>query len=101
MYKISHHLAQSSRSIANGPMSHYTTFQIYCYIFGKNTISVPTFSSHSHFGHYFLILLHLVPKIIKRSCFGPYRHLTNGNSLRGKRSTPLALRGYLALLFKQ
>ena len=58
--------------------------------FCENTIFVSTFSPHFHFHPYFLILPHLVPKIKRRSHFCPYRHLTNGNSLRGKRSALLA-----------
>ena len=53
-------------------------------------IGVFSFSHHFHFHPYFLILPHLVPKIKRRSHFCPYRHLTNGNSLRGKRSALLA-----------
>ena len=58
--------------------------------FCGNTIFVSTFSPHFHFHPYFLILPHLVPKIKRRSHFCPHRHLTNGNSLRGKRSALLA-----------
>ena len=60
------------------------------FFFCGNTIFVPTFSPHFHFHPYFLILPHLVSKIKKRSHFCPYRHLPNGNSLRGKWSALLA-----------
>ena len=57
-------------------------------IISGNTIFIPTFWPHSHFGPYFFILPYLIPKIKKCSHFGPYLCLTNGNSLRGKQSAP-------------
>ena len=56
----------------------------------RNTIFIPTFSPHFHFGPYFFILLLLIPKMENVFYFSPYCHLTNGNYLRGRRSALLA-----------
>ena len=58
------------------------------FVIGENTIFVPTFSPHSHFGPYFFFfLLLLVPKIKNRSILIPIIISLTENSLHDKRSS--------------
>ena len=58
-------------------------FIFFFFLCGRNTIFIPTFSSYSHFGLYFLFLPLLVIILKNVFHFGLYCYLSNGNILRG------------------